>query len=374
MAALIGVHEKWTSPDFGRTPADVKVRFPGADIGRPFVNELTGSPENLRPKALSALQPHLDAQVKVAYLSIKTPRNDTRNGLWDGQYRTLADYLMVDLKNQYPNTEIKFIPWHEPEDDMTGLQFQGYFNRVRDTMKAAQPNLKVCAAYMTYQWAPNWNNTASIGGKTDVPSDWLVTADEYCVDVYSGRSFPLDQILPEHPGFARWYATLLPAGASYTVTERGFETPNTATGATHNTEANYPLRNDTIAREFAWLKTQPDGLRCTNYIYWNSSGTEESSHLKLDGTGEDALATAIASMTAPPPPPPAPTEEELRAAYDRGYEAGRASRQGEVDAAFAAGQTSGRTVGRTEGEDAKALSLLNQFAQILAASIPTYPA
>jgi hypothetical protein len=360
----VGVHEKWTAPDNGRMPGDVMLRFPGSSIGRAFVNAYTGSPENLRPGVRNACLPYLQAEVPVVYVSVKTPRQDTRNGLWDGQYRALADHIMVDLKTEYPNTEIRFIPHHEPEDDMTGLQFQGYFHRVRDAMKGAQPDLKIVYCAMAYQWAPNWNNTASIGGRTNNPAEWQVTADEYAVDVYSGRSFPLDQILPEHPGFRRWLDNVVPAGVVYSVTERGFETPSTT-----NAEERFELRNETIEREFNWLKSTPEGLRCANYIYWNSSGTEQAAGLKLDPSGEDVLAAQIASLNEEPP---GPTEEELLAAYNSGFAAGAASRGAEITEAYNTGRRDGIQIGRQQGVEAMRVAMLNQFAQILTASTPIY--
>lgn len=359
MATKFGVHEKWTAPDNGRNPAEVQARYPGASIGRVFTGAALTTVQDLRPIADNWLQPYVDAGTDVVYISFKTAIADTRNGLWNTRFRELGAHLaakMVQTGKVY-----KLIWWHEPEDDMTGTAFAHAFNKVRTWAKTDAPNLKVVWSSMAYQWAPNWNNTASIGGKTDDVAAWQdVIADEYATDAYQGRSFPLDQILPEHPGVARWL-NLIVGTKPFSVTERGLETPNSAPNPTHNATANYPLRNATIQREFDWIRTNDVGQRCENYIYWNSSGTEESSSLKLDSTGEDTLAAAIANGGGSEPP----TEAELQQAYNdgfaagdtagyaRGYAEGRASRQGEVDTAA----TDALALGRTQGEAAMKTAL-----------------
>lgn len=359
MATKFGVHEKWTAPDNGRNPAEVQARYPGASIGRAFVSGVLNTVEDLRPKVLSVLQPYLDAGTDIIYVSVKTNIADTRNGLWNARFNELGVYL-GQLMAQH-NCVIKLVWYHEPEDDMNGTAFAHAFNKVRQHAKTGYADLIVVWSSMAYQWAPNWNNTASIAGKTDDVAAWQnVIADEYATDAYNGRSFPLDQILPDHPGVARWL-NLIVGTKPFSVTERGLETPNSAPNPTHNATANYPLRNATIQREFDWIRTNDVGQRCENYIYWNSSGTEESSSLKLDSTGEDTLAAAIANGGGSEPP----TEAELQQAYNdgfaagdtagyaRGYAEGRASRQGEVDTAA----TDALALGRTQGEAAMKTAL-----------------
>src|SRR5689334_8205394 len=43
---------------------------------------------------------------------------------------------------------------HEPENDMTGVQFVAAFKRVYLVAKAANPGLTVVPIYMSYQWRP----------------------------------------------------------------------------------------------------------------------------------------------------------------------------------------------------------------------------
>lgn len=280
----VGVHEKWIAPDYGRTPTQVKVRFPGSNVGRAFVNGVQSCGTNLRPKADNVLNPYFVARTAVVYLSIKTDPEDTAAGLCNNQIAILASHLSLKM-NQYPETTIKFIWYHEPEDDMTGTLFASAFNRIRPIVHTYSSNrVKIVYSSMAWQWRPG-------SSRTSVPSQWrAVVADEYTSDVYSGRSYELGVILPEHPGFARWLAELV-GNRPYGITERGFETPSST-----NPTVRYQLRNDTITREFAWLKNTPAGQRCQTYIYWNSSGTEESQGLRLDPTGETRLATEIQNL------------------------------------------------------------------------------
>lgn len=379
MTTIPGVHEKTTAPDNGRTPAEVMARFPGARIFNVFTGAALTTVQDLRPrfdtemaKFIPLAPPSGEPPIIVIY-RVKTAVADTRNGLWNARFQELGAHIAAYMAAH--NIVVIFVWWHEPEDDMNGTAFAHAQNKVRQFIKTGGPNVLCGWACMAYQWAPKPSNPSqSIANKTDDVAAWQsVETDILFADAYNGRSFPLDQILPEHPGIARWLE-LIVGDRDFAISERGFETPNSATGATHNTVANYPLRNETITREIGWLENSPVGQRCKYYVYWNSSGTEASSALKLDPTGEDTLAAGIASLVdTTPPPPPEPTEEELQQAYDNGYAAGRASRQTEVDAQYGSGFVAGRAQGRVEGEEAQSVALLNQLAQLLAASTPTYP-
>src|SRR5690606_22818537 len=121
----------------------------------------------------------------------------TKRGKWDQHFRDLGAWMGSGRGGQ---GRVRLIWWHEPEDDLTPYQFYTAFNRVREQVKHGWSDGRVCYAAMTYQWRP--------GSDTTQWSGWTkAEADEYCADVYSGRSFPLTDILPEHPGFARWHDT-----------------------------------------------------------------------------------------------------------------------------------------------------------------------
>ncbi|MBB5868414.1 hypothetical protein F4553_001793 [Allocatelliglobosispora scoriae] len=210
---------------------------------------------------------------------------------------------------------------------MDGKVYAALFDRVYDVMKAAASSVKVGTAAMGYQWAPKKNDpNHSIAGHTDHPDDWHVkTADFLGVDAYSGQSFPLATILPEHPGVTRWLQHIVPAHGEYALIERGFK----ATGSTERLE-----RAKQIAREADWLLTT-EGRRCTTYIYWDTPGQESDAALVLGDVGEAALADLQIRMlhaTSTPTIPQQPTQPtKPNADYQRGYAEGYAAGLAKVD-------------------------------------------
>lgn len=315
MPLTIGVHEDWT--DGGRTPAQVKVRYPGAKIGRAFTGAPKTTVQDLRPSVKTAIQPYLDANVKKIYVSVKTDIASTRAGSWNARYTELG-VAIASWQTQY-NCEIILIPWHEPEDDFTdGLAYVHYYNKVRSFTKAGSSAVKVKPCFMTYHWAPNSNNTASIDGKTNSPSHWLnglEMGDGICYDAYNGRSFPLDQIAHEHPGVARLIANL-PSTVRLNMGERGWETPSST-----NTTNRSALRVTTMDREFDWLLSGANGAeRYDDVTLWSSPGTEGSPGLVFDAAAEDLVEDFIVAVNTPPTPPP--TADPNHAQYQFGYKAG----------------------------------------------------
>lgn len=284
----VGVHEDWTAG--GRTPTQVKVRYPGAKIGRAFIARVLSYPVDLRPKARNVLLPYLAAKTPIVYLSAKSDVADTIRGDWDVQYRELGTYL--DTLQKQHGVTIIFIPYHEPEDDLTAAQFVPYFNRVRAAVKLGSSAIQVKPCYMSYQWLLR-RNGQSVGGKTDNPTAWfrnIQATDGVTVDVYSGRSFPLELTLSEHPAFRRWIS-YVPATWKWSVTERGWDTPS-STNRTNRSA----LRVKTMNREFAEIRSRRGYYsRLIDYVIWSSPGTEGARGLVLDRAGEDAVARFIAN-------------------------------------------------------------------------------
>lgn len=287
----VGVHENWGALDFGRRPNETLERYPGAAVARNvFINRTTaGKAEDLRPRVDAALRPFLTAGTPKVYISIKTPIAATRNGDWNAKYAQLGAHLAAINTSPHP-TVVDFLAWHEPENDFSsGAAYAHYANKVRQHMKAGGGEaVNVGYSAMAYQWSPNRPATAN-------PAQWRqAEMDFYCVDVYSGRSYRLDIILPEHSGFLRWFREIADFGSrsgAYRVTERGFETPSQT-----YPEVRYELRNETITREFDWLRDNAVGKKCYDYVYWSSSGTEDATGLLLDPTGETIVAARIAEF------------------------------------------------------------------------------
>ncbi len=265
-----GVHEL-------REPATVKAAYPGTVLTREFIAGVQTVPRSLLDKANAVCRPSWMAGLTPMY-SVKLDVAQVAAGRWDGPLTELAQW-----HSQQPDAYL--IPWHEPEDDLTALQFARMFNRVAEVMRAANPLIRLVYAAMAYQWATR-SSGGSIAGRTDSPADWrAVDADHFAADVYSGRSFPLRAILPEHAGFARWHDEIV-GDRPYMVTERGFETLT-----------DHQARAEHIRREAQWLATDPVGQRCRAYVYWNTTGTEESKGLLLDDEhGVPALRDLVAQL------------------------------------------------------------------------------
>ncbi len=274
---LPGVHDQ-------RAPADLVRAFPGVRLTREFVGGVQSDPNDLaglQRKIERVVRPSLDAGLEPV-VSAKFDVDQVLAGSWTDPLRQLGPWLLALGVR-------RFIPWHEPEDDIPGVKFARYFNLVRTCLRAGATDLSVIWSAMAYHWAPGPADRASIAGKTDDTAAWrAVEADEYAIDVYNGRSFPLDQILPEHAGFARWHAEIIgDTGRRWLVTERGFET----------SAAGSELRARTIAREGEWLLS-PAAAGCTGYIYWSTPGAEKSTPLDLDATGENVVRALVRAVSA----------------------------------------------------------------------------
>ncbi len=318
-----GWHEDPTSSIGGRTPAQIRTKFPLAYWGRGFVAGEQTTVVDLRPKFENIYDTYLDAGMKCI-VSVKTNVTATRNGSWNSRFVELGAHL------QSIADKVEVVWWHEPEDDGFGGQaFVHAFNKVYDKIKEGGSNVKVGSSHMAYQWAPNSSGSASIGGYTNTPADWLsyngvnLKADFVAADVYSGRSFALEHTLGTHPGYVRWksafYTPLCNArGSSIPVylTERGFETPSST-----NTTNRSALRVTTIENEFDYLAGATENIK--KYIFWSSPGTEDAPGLDLDTAAEDAAIEGMANFDGGSTPPEGDT-------YEDGVADGRAAMRAEI--------------------------------------------
>ena len=302
----IGIHEDWTATPPGRTPAQIRQRYPRSEIGRCFTGKPLTTVQDLRPKVAATLKPYLDAGVKKIYVSIKTDQAQTKAGAWAARYYELGNYIL-DLQAQY-HVEIVVVPWHEPEDDFaSGRDFVKYYNNVEAPIgNAGGPDIKIMPCYMSYHWAPGTGG--SVRGKTNTPADWFdatTMRDGVIVDVYSGRTFKLETTLLEHPGFARW-VQYVPAQLDINLGERGWETPS-STFPTNRS----PLRVQTMHREFLWLLSDhPVAQRIKDYTIWSSPGTENAVGLIMDHAAESEIDWLL-THAYPAPVVPQPTAESL---------------------------------------------------------------
>ena len=269
-----------------RPHEDVHGIFPAAIHSREFVSGVRDTSDtNLAIKIERAAQPAMSAGF-TPWVSFKLNPKDVVAGKWDAQLEQVG-YTIP--------SNIKLIPWHEPENDMPASDFRAMFARVARLIKGVDPELELVYSAMAYQFRPGSSTTAD-------PEAWFPEdADIYAIDVYSGQSFALDAILPEHPGFARWNGHR-PTDKPWAVTERGFITAN-----------KHPQRAAAIDREAEWLAKSD----CSAYIYWNTEGSEGNPMITLDSTyGEPALKRLMQPKADPV------TEDRYEEGFDDGYAAG----------------------------------------------------
>jgi hypothetical protein len=122
--------------------------------------------------------------------------------------------------------------FHEPEDDMTGVQFVNAFSHAYQVAKAANATIKVVPVHMAYQWRPGSTNVTNngTGGDREI-SDWIVPAayaDAYGVDLYwqasTRGSEPDDPVsVGSDPRMLRWYGAFGGLGEPLTLTEWGID-------------------------------------------------------------------------------------------------------------------------------------------------------
>lgn len=304
MTVLAGVHEQYQGSS-ATTPEATLQRFPKTAVTREFAASPI-KPQSIVAKLKNLCQEVWDAGL-VAAVSFKLTPDEVFNGQWKPYLQAAAAWL----KDNGHEADTIFIIWHEPENDVpkwfTGAaQFALYFNKVHDWLKSAAPNLLTCHAALGYQYADKNMGTSSKPDMQPINIDdeeavaWGKTkADIKCIDIYSGRSFPLGTILPELTGFKRWLTHTVGGTATYGVTERGWMA---------DTAAEYDLRATTVMREADWLRDTPDGRRCKLYIAWLTEGTENDPTLKPDSKMAAAVNYLLAKVNEADPEPEPPTE------------------------------------------------------------------
>ncbi len=122
--------------------------------------------------------------------------------------------------------------YHEPEDDMTGVQFVNAFTRVYVLTKLVNSAVKVVPVHMSYQWRPGSTKVTNngTGGDREI-QDWIVPtafADAYGFDLYwqasTRGSEPDDPVsVGSDPRMLRWYAAFGGLGRPLSLTEWGID-------------------------------------------------------------------------------------------------------------------------------------------------------
>ncbi|MFB9443511.1 hypothetical protein Dvina_41095 [Dactylosporangium vinaceum] len=164
-------------------------------------------------------------QGAILWYSFKTSCTPTAvaTGACDGEIQAVAAAMPSGSYLTY---------FHEPEDDMTGVQFVAAFTRVYQVAKLANAAVSVVPVYMSYQWRPGSTKVTNngTGGDREV-QDWIVPpayADAYGFDLYwqasTRGSEPDDPVgVGLDPRMIRWYNAFSGQGRPLALTEWGID-------------------------------------------------------------------------------------------------------------------------------------------------------
>ncbi len=273
---LLGIHEQYQAGPNRTTPEKSKARYPQMAVTREFKpGEI--EPQNMIPSLKNLCQATWDAGL-VCVVSYKFSRAEVRNNKW----RPFIEQGVSWLRDNGLSTRTILVPWHEPENDFkTGGEFVEYFNKVHGWVKETDPNLYTSHAAMAY----HYRDKGKIGND-NLASTWATDADIQSLDIYSGRSFPLNMTLGTSSAFKRWKATVA-NGQPWGVSERGWITGKFGGSAE---------RVASIRAEFDWLTTLPREDLPYFYIVWNTEGTEDDPQIILDAAGREAVNEGFARL------------------------------------------------------------------------------
>jgi hypothetical protein len=282
MSIVVGIHQQYQGNVDRHEPDETLDIYPRTEATREFTSGYMLEPQNLIPK-IEATCRKVWNQGLIAVWSFKPDSKAVSKGTWRPYLQQVADYLKT---NRLDEKTIVVI-WHEPENDFVEPKnFVNMFNTVHDTLKATAPKLLTCHAALGYRYRPN--------GEVKNPADWKTKADIHAIDLYQGRSFPLNQIMPENPAFKRWHAELV-GGDAWAVTERGWV----------NSVDRGLTRAETIRREADWLATVRD--KCLLYLVWDTVGSEGDKGLPIrDADGVAAVQYLMEQVQGPLEPEPEP--------------------------------------------------------------------
>lgn len=274
MALLFGVHED-------TDPAHTVARV-GGNASRVFTPGVL-SPRDLVKAATAVCAPSWAAGVTAVW-SFKPNPADVASGAFKPYVTELGAYLRAN-----PANRTVVVIWHEPENDVgqwfgSAADFVRMFDTVAGWLRAAHPAVTCCHAALAYRYGDGRDITDRVA------PTWRTSADLHCVDVYSGRTNPLDTILPELSGYRRWRQYVAGTGR-WGVTERGWTIGTLGKGGTA------AQRSAAMAREAAWLAALPAAQQPEIYLLWSSGGTENDTGLVFDPTA-DAVARSITGTYA----------------------------------------------------------------------------
>ncbi len=259
MGLLYGVHENVD-------PAGTVKRL-GGNATRDFTPGVIG-PRDLVKAATAVCAPSWKAGLTSVW-SFKPLPADVASGRWRPFVEEFGRFLADS-----PDKRTVVVPWHEGENDVPKWfrdadAYVRMFDTVAGWLRSTHPGVVIAHAALAYRYGDGK------GIDDKMARRWRTSADLHCVDIYSGRTNPLETILPELSSYRRWREHV--AGDSpWGVTERGW------TCQKHD----FGRRAATISREAEWLAAQ--ALQPEIYLLWNTGGSEGDAGLVLDNTAEIA--------------------------------------------------------------------------------------
>ncbi len=302
---LLGVHEQYQGEN-ATTPLDTKSRYPNTQLTREFKGGVI-PPQNLIPSFEHLARPIINADMSVV-LSLKPSTTDVFNGKWQLYIEQLARHILTNENS----ADVILTFWHEPEDDArdsypngtkkTNLSFNGgaefvqYFNTLHDWVKGIDPRIQTSHAALGYGYRPKVGGPGDKSAYVTDASAWVTKADINAIDIYNGRSFPLDVVLGDSPAFNRWRDSRI---GPWGVSERGWTT-------TYHVPA---ARAQAVTAELAWLATLPEVDRPAFYIAWLTEGVENDQGLKPDALMTEAINAGYANILTPANPSTTPPPE-----------------------------------------------------------------
>jgi hypothetical protein len=192
------------------------------NLGQLGIRRVFTSAAALPPADAVSCQQQHGATLWYSFKTTCTPVAVTA-GSCDAQIQAIAAAMPADSFLTYH---------HEPEDDMTGVEFVAAFTRVYQQGKAANPAVHIVPVHMAYQWRPGsaFVTNNGIGGDREL-QDWVVPAgyaDAYGIDLYwqasTRGSEPNDPVsVGSDPRMLRWYGTFGTLGRPLTLTEWGID-------------------------------------------------------------------------------------------------------------------------------------------------------
>ncbi len=308
---LLGVHEQYQDGPNRTTPVDTQARYPHLAITREFKGGIV-KPQNLIPSLRNLCQDVWDAGL-VCNVSFKFSKADVFNGQWQIYIEQMARYL---TDNELTGKTVLTI-WHEPEDDArdsfpngmkpnkvpefeSGVEFVKYFNTVHRWLKGVNQQIVTSHAALGYGYRPKIGGPRDKSAYVTHPAQWVTECDIDAIDIYSGRSFPLNMTLGNSEAFKRWRDSRATA-TTWGVSERGWIAD----------AMKYDERNASIAAEAEWLAALPDNERPAFYIVWTTEGVENDPKIILDSTGRDAVNDMFSKLKQPPAEEPAPEQPKM---------------------------------------------------------------